>query len=373
MHILELTLKDKISLYFASRFHRIARQNIVPLSGFGKTGNHVFENNRIHNNSYGMFFESAWDLGSVIRYNLFYLNHHQTTAIATAVKGMGTEGPHQCGGAIMFKDVALSPTAIYNNTFWHNTMNVGGQWQAGASHLMFNNIFGGPITMWKDVTGFDNPFMFALDLALMNRTKHNLYAAMQEKPSTRSQNYNANAQDTALNKNVQVEKIVTGVDRVVIYNGLENVEKEGERVILKIPLSYDTVYRTINVDWTVQPGALILGAQTRPFPRDAENRWLEVKFKSTDPKSADFLLLTGEDSIMTKDIVDKGWKSWYRRYDGGIADIGAFRFHRYRQTRISSLLTYKAGDYHGGTASVQFNLFEQAGTSPTGFKYVSLA
>jgi len=342
----------------------IARQNIVPLSGFGKTGNHVFENNRIHNNSYGMFFESAWDLGSVIRYNLFYLNHHQTTAIATAVKGMGTEGPHQCGGAIMFKDVALSPTAIYNNTFWHNTMNVGGQWQAGASHLMFNNIFGGPITMWKDVTGFDNPFMFALDLALMNRTKHNLYAAMQEKPSTRSQNYNANAQDTALNKNVQVEKIVTGVDRVVIYNGLENVEKEGERVILKIPLSYDTVYRTINVDWTVQPGALILGAQTRPFPRDAENRWLEVKFKSTDPKSADFLVPDWEDSIMTKYIVDKGWEeAGIRDDDGSIADIGAIPFSPVQANKdLIFVKPTKPVIINGGTATVSFNLYAQAGT-----------
>jgi hypothetical protein len=53
--------------------------NIVPLAGFGRTGNHIIENNRIHDNSFGMFFESVWDQGSIIRYNLFYENHHTSS------------------------------------------------------------------------------------------------------------------------------------------------------------------------------------------------------------------------------------------------------------------------------------------------------
>ena len=57
-------------------------KNIVPMSGFGRTGNHIIEYNRIHNNSFGLWFESSWDLGSTIRYNLIYENHHQTAAFA---------------------------------------------------------------------------------------------------------------------------------------------------------------------------------------------------------------------------------------------------------------------------------------------------
>ena len=60
-------------------------QNIVPMSGFGKTGNHIVEYCRIHNNSFGLYFESSWDLGSTIRYNLIYENHHQSKAFAQQV------------------------------------------------------------------------------------------------------------------------------------------------------------------------------------------------------------------------------------------------------------------------------------------------
>ncbi len=70
-------------------------QNIVPMSGFGRTGNHIMEYNRVHNNSFGMYFESSWDLGSTIRYNLIYENHHQTPAFAKTVDATPTG--NNCG------------------------------------------------------------------------------------------------------------------------------------------------------------------------------------------------------------------------------------------------------------------------------------
>jgi hypothetical protein len=81
---------------------------VTPLSGFGKTGNHIFEHNRIHHNSYGLFFEAAWDLGSTIRYNLIYENHHCSNAFAIEVKGKTSEGNNQPGGALFFRDVILT-------------------------------------------------------------------------------------------------------------------------------------------------------------------------------------------------------------------------------------------------------------------------
>jgi len=164
--------------------------NIVPLSGFGKTGNHLFERNRIHGNSWGMFFESTWDLGSTIRYNLFYNNHHQTSKIESDVREkMGEEGANQMGGGILFKDDPISPVAIYNNTFYRNRMCIACTWQSGAYHLVFNNIFGRPNVYneeWRLQT-------FSFEMNLMDRRskdadryKHNLYASQGREPDPNS-------------------------------------------------------------------------------------------------------------------------------------------------------------------------------------------
>ena len=123
--------------------------NPIPFSGFARTGNHLIEYNRIHDNSVGMFFESTWDLGSTIRYNLIYENHHPTAEMANKVNTLTSEGGNQAGGAFMFKDHLLSPLAIYNNTLWHNSLVFLGNWKAGGQHLIFNNIYGSPNEYWN--------------------------------------------------------------------------------------------------------------------------------------------------------------------------------------------------------------------------------
>lgn len=294
--------------------------NVVPLSGFGKTGNHIFEKNRIHNNSWGMFFESAWDLGSNIRYNLLYENHH-TATLATQVAGM-PDGGNQPGGAIFLKDDLLSPLAIYNNTFWHNHLVIAAHWQAGAQHLVFNNIFGEPYQYWAAVTNAQT-FM-DLDPVLINRTKHCLWATQQAKPETRSQVYNAVRQDTALNKTIEVKDTVTEVTRVNIMNGMDKVDVEGLKFDIIIPLSSGPVAVPQNAEWVIRPGAKIVGGAGKPYPADANVRWLETKFKSKDPISADFLTPDWDDSLVQKFVKDAGWpEAGIRDADGSIADIGA--------------------------------------------------
>jgi hypothetical protein len=125
----------------------------VPISGFGKTGNHVIEYNKIYDNNAGIFFESLWDLGSTVRYNLIYNNRYPNENLPS---GPGDEGDKRGAGGIVFKDNYLSPVAIYNNTFHLNVMHLVGQWQVGYQHLVFNNIFGpsqpdGQGTDWMNI------------------------------------------------------------------------------------------------------------------------------------------------------------------------------------------------------------------------------
>jgi hypothetical protein len=118
----------------------IDKYKIVPLSGFGKTGNHLFENNRIHKGFWGFYFESAWDLGSVVRYNLIYDNFITNPSVIPYTD----EKRHLPGGAVYLKDNNLSPIAFYNNTFWNNSYLFVNTYRPGAQHLLFNNIFANP-------------------------------------------------------------------------------------------------------------------------------------------------------------------------------------------------------------------------------------
>jgi hypothetical protein len=297
----------------------IDKSRVVALSGFGKTGNHVFEHNRIHDNSVGMFFESTWDLGSVIRYNLFYENHHATTALATKVKGLTGDGGNHAGGALMFKDHLFSPLAIYNNTFWHNYLIFIGLWRPGSQFTIFNNIYAEPYMFWSLETVFTGGGSTAIDGIFVNRMHNCVYACQQQAPQKRTQP--VQARDTATNE--QVVKQVT-VYEPRIMNNVGDIEAVNLRV--PIELSYGTVTEILQ-NAKVQGNRLIstgTGANARGFPASADIRWLETKFKSTDPKSADFLVPDWSDSLVNQYVKDKGWEAaGILDNDGSRADLGA--------------------------------------------------
>lgn len=287
---------------------------VVPLSGFGRTGNHIIEQNRIHDNSWGMFFESTWDLGSTIRYNLFYENHHPTETVANQVKNLTSEGANQPGGALWFKDHMLSPLAIYNNTFWHNFLIFAGHWRAGAQHLIFNNICGAPFTYWSDYSPFQNPF-HKLDHAFVYRMKHCVYAAQTEAPKSRV---------------VEIQEYDQGTQKMVkdtVYTYQARImndfpDPEQVSVTYTLQLSDKTVEKTQS--GMRIPGARLIGQSGKAFPAEANIRWLETPFKSTDPTSPDFLVPDWDDSLVQKYIVDQGWaESGVRDADGTVADLGA--------------------------------------------------
>jgi len=327
--------------------------NIVPLAGFGRTGNHIVENNRIHNNSYGMFFESVWDQGSVIRYNLFYENHH-TQAIASKLENCPQEGGNQPGGALFFKDHMLSPLAIYNNTFWHNRGTFIANWQVGGPHLIFNNIVAQPDT-------YNNTHQ-EVSRKFPARMHHCLYATQGQRPGTRSQDYHVGRTNSE-GQYVSQQVRVTAYDQVRIMNGMDRVEVEGMMHTIDDP--FDT---TFFVEWAVQPGARII----TPFGRNSTIRWFEMKFLSTNPDSPDFLVPDWDDPDVDRLVLDKGWpEAGILDADGSIADLGAIP----KAGRASSNIVIRAVKpviVEGANATIEFEVLglDKSSLSDLKIKYV---
>ncbi|MBW8890042.1 MAG: hypothetical protein JF616_19985, partial [Fibrobacteres bacterium] len=300
----------------------LAKNNIVPLSGFGRVGNHIFERNRIHNNSWGFFSESDWDLGNTVRYNLIYENHHATAAAAAAVKALSSEGANQPGGAFMFKDVMLTPWAIYNNTFWHNNTIFAGGYRPGAQHLIFNNIFATPAEYWSANVAFPNSFM-EMTPFFVNRMHNSLFAAQIDPPKLDSQKVQAQQYDQATQKQVVADSTPKFYRTLRIMNQMGEPAKADITINLTLNMSTGPVVVPQTLTGAILPGAQIISA-TDAFPASANVRWYEIKFKSTDPASPDFLSPDWDDPDVKKFVMNAGWpEAGIYNSDGQIADIGA--------------------------------------------------
>lgn len=296
--------------------------NVVPLSGFGKTGNHLFERNRIHHNSFGMFFESVWDLGSVVRYNLFYENHHPAARIDEITK-LTSDGVNHAGGAMLFKDQLYSPLAIYNNTFWHNFLIFSGVWQAGGVHLVFNNIYAEPYAYWGSIANLAAGMNTAFDPILANRSFNCVYAAQVQKPAVQITEVQAQDYDQATQINVLVKDTIPNY-QTRIMNNFGDIERVDTTVVISVPLSSGPVLHTQNVTNITRPGNRIVGAAGKAFPAASNIRWLETKFQSVDPANPNFLVPDWTDPEMKQYLVDQGWAGAnIHDADGSPADLGA--------------------------------------------------
>ncbi|MFP4417034.1 MAG: hypothetical protein ACLFSB_07165 [Chitinispirillaceae bacterium] len=335
--------------------------SVIPMSGFGKTGNHLIENNRIHHNSFGMLFESTWDLASTVRYNLFYENHHHSDAFAEQVRSLTSEGDNQPGGALWFKDHTLSPLAIYNNTFWHNYIDFCSHWRAGAQHLVFNNIHSSPNVYWSEAEIFENPY-HTLSPAFPYRMKNCIYACKDQPPHQRTQRVYTVINDPVSGDSVDLDSTITFFDQVRIMNGITRVESEGLDIVLSGVLNGETYTETIHESWVIHPGALI----TDPFPERGSVRWLETDFedgsfnlklfKSTNPDDPDFLEPDWDNPYVQEFIMNAGWEdAGIRDADGSIADLGAIA----QEAHPSDLVTIKPlspVQINGTTAILNFDI-----------------
>jgi hypothetical protein len=332
----------------------IAVWRVVPFSGFGKTGNHLIEHNRIHHNSYGVYFESTWDLGSVIRYNLIYDNHHSSKEFEATVKALPGGADHTNGAAFLTKDHLLSPLAIYNNTFYHNGLMFAGIWRSGNQHLIFNNIYGPPYALMQD--------WHEMSKTMPNRMYNSLYAAQASTIGYQTQTVQWGLQDTALRTYVEKKDTIRFVNQVRVLNDFPELEKSTLEVPITISLSYGDTTKIERLQGAILPGALLVSTvANRPFPREANMRWLEVKFQSVDPTNPNFLVPDWEDENNKKFIIDQGWaKAGIYDSDGSIADIGAIPYVKKQET-AASIKPLVPVIIRGTTASVSFNLSSDAG------------
>jgi len=291
----------------------------IPLSGFGKVGNHLFEYNKIHANMTGIYTESAWDLATTIRYNLIYSNIHDTS-ILTGIPGNGIAE----GGAILFRDCLFTPHAIYNNTFYNNTRNIMGGWKASAPHLLFNNIFGTPNAFPNgkaNTMTLEDKFPYRMHNSVFSATGQLESGSRFIDQCRRAGNYNVTPQIPEISG-----QNISGITQVQVppmpqpSTGATTVNCIGE--LASLP--------PVTVNDFIPAGARLTNAA---FAASAELRWLETTrsvsgtenlFVSTDSSSADFLRPIWTHKLVEEFIKGKGWKTvGMKNSDGSDADIGA--------------------------------------------------
>jgi hypothetical protein len=330
----------------------------IPLSAFGKAGSHLFEYNRVHNNSVGFFFESAWDLGSTIRYNLIYNNFH-TPATSAAITINKSD---QNAGAFLFKDMYLTPIAIYNNTFYNNTGNFQGNWQIGGQHLIFNNIF-------SKSNPSDNPSSYmTIDGMFPNRMHNSVFSA----------NYATSPMvfmclsgfNCAANTEVAPRGCFVDSVKIVGFNTITGTPTS---------LTYcNSPSASENVD-IVKPGALIPEDQesssSLTIPASANVRWLQTEgwtrssgsldtlFLSLNETSPGFLVPKWDHPDVINFIKNKGWAdAGIRNADGTLADLGAIPSSgASTQAAIARIKPVNVVKVSGTTATLDFSLNVQSG------------
>ncbi|MCL2690062.1 MAG: hypothetical protein FWE57_09495 [Chitinispirillia bacterium] len=320
-----------------------SQNDIVRLSGFGQTGNHLFEYNRIHTNSVGVYFESSWDLGSTVRYNLIFNNFHQSiTNMPNIAQG------EQTAGGIGFKNNYLSPVAIYNNTFYNNNMNFMGNWQVGAQHLIFNNILGRS----NRAQGTD-PNLSHFDLTPRFRNRlHNSVMSAQKSIQLQTQNIQVPFDPSNIcGGDAPVTLIMGPMD---IINGIEGVPATQTQFAHPICPEFSQSFNS------VAPGTLV-----PTFP-NGNVRWLQVEgftqgalslpllFQSVNPENNNFLHPNWEHPQVTEFILGKGWAA-PGMFDGAgeLPDLGAVQ-SRARQNTVARITPTGMVMVNGTSAEVKF-------------------
>lgn len=163
--------------------------------------------------------------------------------------------------------------------------------------------------------------------------------------------------DPGTSKIVSSSVPYTFVIIIPIMNYMNHVEAEGATVAIPLKLSTgDTVFYQ-KVSFAIQPGALIVGTTAaQPFPKGATVRWLEMKFKSTDPTDADFLVPDWSDSIISKYVKNAGWKeSGVYNIDGATADLGAPSLSESRRL-VRNIIPLEPAYILNGRAILHFKL-----------------
>ncbi|MDR2592492.1 MAG: hypothetical protein LBC59_06775 [Chitinispirillales bacterium] len=343
------------------------RDSTVPLSNFGLVGGHLFEYNKINNNVVGLFFESAWDLGSTVRYNLIYGNKigNRPSSFPDVEKN------NQNAGAFLFKDMYLSPIAIYNNTLYDNTGNFCGHWQAGGQHLIFNNIFSKSNPSQNpgnDHMSLDGKFPFRMNNCLFSIDATKVQAQCQT-------NYNCAANSAiapggcfvaALQDNAAFPQ-VQGTQTNITNCSNPNASQPERQNIVSPGYVFTSMKGANNTNITIPATNEIRWLQTEggTVGQGNQTSTLPTLFKSLTPTSADFLVPDWDNELVTRYIKNKGWAAaGIRNNDGSIADLGAIPSTGVRQTTVARIMPTAVVILSGGgaNAAAKFSLKVDNGT-----------
>ncbi|MDR2578026.1 MAG: hypothetical protein LBC70_04325 [Chitinispirillales bacterium] len=357
----------------------------IPLSRFGRAGNHLIEYNRVHGNSVGFFIESNWDLGSTVRYNLIFNNFH-TPATVTAISGM-PESSNQVSGAFLFKDATYSPVAIYNNTFYNNTGNFFGNFKVGTPHLIFNNIYGKPYS-YATLPGYMSGAM-TIDHRFPNRMNNSLFSAIEELRVLNS--YIQGCTDPS--SGIFGGQSIPGIDGVRVTRGFPSLPSGPVTVTCLPPLGHITTTTTNFVPHgALISGTPLSGTSPQPIHASANLRWLETSqrtpadfptgslvsplvsqltedlFESTDPESPDFLKPKWDHPLVQEFIRNQGWGNseapnapGIRNHDGSDADIGAIPSSGAHQRTVVRITPSTAAMISGTNANAMFHITVEGG------------
>ncbi|MDG5814970.1 hypothetical protein QA601_07775 [Chitinispirillales bacterium ANBcel5] len=293
---------------------------IIPGQNFGQTGNHLIEHNHIHGNSWGIYMESVWDLGSTIRFNFIYDNYHQSPDIVSEVLSLD-DGEHNPGGAINTKDHNISPLAIYNNTFHNNYLTFGGHWRAGAQHLVFNNIYSSPKYLWADGYNgeFTNPW-HTMDPLYPHRMKHSIYAAQASDPVLDERSISVPSVCR-----MSGEQQIEGYTQVHLMAGIDSGAVQRGAVVT-IECDDGSEVEVVTNDF-IAPGALIDAPEGEAFPASATIRWFEIQnqfLNTDDPTHPNFLMPDWDHPLVDSIVKNAGWsEAGMVKGNGSIVDIGA--------------------------------------------------
>lgn len=343
--------------------------NIVPLSRFGKSGDHTFEKNFVHDNWWFLYDEIEWDMGSTIRYNVAWNNINKAFQYGDSLKdadATGDEMNNQTGGFVYMKDVTLVTHKIYNNTLYKHGIVLGfGGWRAGTQHLFYNNVLAGPIDSLKSgntVIKYGQDWHQMLQLAgttIYNNT-FELEGGVKYGYQTASQ---ANiVSDTFPDENspgkvcyptgcwatIEPVKYVSQIQPEFLWNNwgiaqggsfdVYTTDKAGKRW---------GPFKVYNSQLRDSTGLIIKmqgsAADSNIWKQHLNMYALKIPFQSRTPTAATFMMPQWGENIVNKAIRHQGWSAAHRNFDGTLVDRGAYCYDSLADKTILGMCGSQAG------------------------------
>lgn len=324
--------------------------NIVPLSRFGKSGDHTFEKNFVHDNWWFLYDEIEWDMGSTIRYNVAWNNINKAFQYGDSLKdaeATGDEMNNQTGGFVYMKDVTLVTHKIYNNTLYKHGIVLGfGGWRAGTQHLFYNNVLAGPIDSLKSgntvikygqdwhqmlqlagTTIYNNTFELegGVKFGYQNATQAQIVSDTLPDPNSPGKF----CYPTGCWVNIEPVRYVSQIQPEFLWNnwGIAQGGYFEAYYTDKAGVRWGP-FQVYNNQLRDSTGLIIKmqgsAADSNIWKQHKNMYALKIPFQSRTPTATTFMMPEWGTNIVNKSIRHQGWAAAHRNFDGTLVDRGAY-------------------------------------------------